>query len=707
VRRRLALLACLLLTGGAGAYLVSHSAVGSGFVFESIPASRRPVHVLVDTEPLAGIDTVAVTQDLMNRWNSVAEAEDVFGAATSGGPYNGSTVGTTFGVFTNTQYEVALDDTGEILSHFGISGVLGITLKTVDTGSGRLLDFLVVVNTQPGALSAPGTGATVEELFRATLLHELGHALGFGHTPVGMTNPTSFGLDAAAPQAMPTMFPFRLPSQPQEGGTLEADDRAAAIIAYPGAAAGVGSISGTVRALSGAPVNEIAVRAGGAAGHVGTVTNTDGTEQGNFTIEGLPPGAYRVLIEAVNGRGGVAGSSLEGTPGSLGDDAFLHAADEYWQPGDTYDPAVDDPSGAVEVQVRGGRDTGGVDFVLDAAPLLRDDVLSGNLEDPDARLPVGASFRFVDYFAFHGTSGQAVTLTANASFTPQIRLLLPADLSVAAEALPSSGFNTALSHTFTRTGVHTVALFARGAAAGPNGGGAYTLRLQGAGAALPPAPPLTEATAALGPATPAADEVGSPTCTMPVLQVRLQAPSHEELWVDRVRVRAFGTVDDALDVVAVSLVHDRNGNGVRNSGDPVLATGAFGADDGTLAFDDLAFEVDAGGTADLLFVAEVDVQSVSSAGFPGWVFLPCVLLLRWVRPRRVVLLLLLCAIVPLSCGGGGGGSSCGTPFDPDGAIVTFRLQVDAGEILAFPSTSTSALGLPNASLASEVLSVSN
>jgi hypothetical protein len=661
----------------------------------------------VDTEPVGAIDTIAVTQDLMNRWNGIAEAEDAFGTASPGGPYNGSNVGTTFGVFTNTQYEVAFDDTGDILSHFGVSGVLGITLKTVDADSGRLLDFLVVVNTQTGALSAPGSGATAEQLLRATLLHELGHALGFAHTPVGMTNSTSFGLDALGPQFIPTMYPFRLPSQPQEGGTLEADDRAAAVVAYPGATAGLGSISGTVRALSGAAANEIAVRAVGDAGHVGTLTNTDGTEQGRFTIRGLPPGGYRVLLETVNGRGGVSGASLEGTPGSLGGEPFLHAADEYWQPGDTYDPAVDEPFGAVEVQVRGGRDTGGVDFVLDAAPLLRDDIASGALEDPDSRLPVGASFRFVDYFVFHGTSGQSVTLTANGSFTPQLRLLRP-DLAVAAEALPSSGFTTALSHTLTRTGVHTVALFARGAAAGPNGGGSYTLRLQGAGGALPAPPATTAADAAVGPNTPGAREIGSPTCDVPVLQLRLRAPSHEELWVDRVLVRAFGSADDARDVVAVSLAHDRDGNGARNSGEPVLATAAFGADDGTLVFDDLAFEVDAGATEDLLLLAQVDVTSVSSAGFPAWIFLPVLLLLVRIRPRRALLLLLLCAVLPLSCGGGGGGGGqCGQPFDADGAIVTLQLVVEEGGIVAFSSTSTAPLDLPGAAVASAVLSVSN
>lgn len=704
---RAALVACLLLAGGAGAFLVSNAAVSGRFVFEAIPASRQPVHLLVDTEPLQGVDVTAVTQDLMNAWNAVAEAQDVFGVASPGGPYNGATAGITFGVFTNTQYEVALDDNGEILSDFGVGGsVLGITLKTVDAGSGRLNDFLVVINTQPGALSAPGTGATVEELFRATLLHELGHALGLGHTPVGMVNtqPTSFGFLPAQPEEIPSMYPFRLPFRPQEGGTLELDDRAAVTASYPGTVSGLGSISGTVRSLSGTAVNQIAVRAVGVDGQAGTLTNTDGTEQGTFTIPNLPPGAYRVVIETVNGRAGLAASSLAGTPGSLGEDPFAYASDEFWQAGDTYDPSADGVGGFDFVQVRAGRDTGSVDFVLDARPILRDQVLSGTLEDPDGRIPVGTVPRLADYFVFQGTVGETATITASSSrFGPALRLLEP-DLDVVAEQSGPAGAVT-LVHRLARTGIHTIVLSTGGI------GGDYTVRLQGTGGALPATPAVTGATAALGPATPAARQAGSPTCATPLLQIRLRAPSHEELWVDRIRVRARGTAHDGLDVAAVTVVHDRDGDGVRDNGDPVVATGAFGSDDGTLQLDDLALEVDAGDVADLLFLVEVDVTSVSSAGFPAWVFLPAVLLLAWARPRRALVLLLLCAIVPLSCGGGGGGGGgpvCTSPaFDPLGAVVTLQLEVEAGEILAFTSTSTTALGLPAAALTSSVFSVSN
>ena len=159
----------LLLASVATGFLVSNSPIGSRFVYEAIPGNRRPVSVLVDTEPVSGVaNPLAVAQDLMNQWNLVPAAEDVFGTASAGGPYNGTTVGDTFGRFTDSQYEIAFDDTGDILTNFGISpGVLGITLKSVTTDNGNLLDFLVVINTSPGALIAPGTGATAPAHTRA------------------------------------------------------------------------------------------------------------------------------------------------------------------------------------------------------------------------------------------------------------------------------------------------------------------------------------------------------------------------------------------------------------------------------------------------------------------------------------------------------------------------------------------------------------
>jgi len=714
-----ALVAAGLLASAAGAFLVSNSLVGSRYVFESVPAGRRPIDLLVDTEPVPNVpNPLGVLQELMDQWNGVTAAEPPFGVATADGPYNGATVGSTFGTFTNTRFEAAWDDTGEILSFFGLSpSVLGITLKSVDTGDGDILDLLVVVNTQPGALVAPGTGATAEELFRSTLLHELGHATGLAHTPVGLANPTTFGLGLLAPQQIPTMFPFRLPVQPQQGATIEGDDRAGLIDIYPMDTSGLGTISGTVQGASGAGVNEISVRAIGPSGvgeeHIGVLTNEDAMGLGRFTIRHLPPGGYRVVLEAVNGRASVTGATLSSSATALGKDPFVFAGDEFWQVGDTYDPAADDPDSFAFVQVRAGRDTGSIDYVLDARPLASGPAVPGALAMGDEQLPdATGGFHFVDYYVFAGMSGQAVSVGATGvGLTPQLRILRPSDLDVSAEDLPAIG-NALLSFNLPETGVYTVAISARATTGNPGGTGTYSLALSGASGSLPPAPPLLPAAATN---VPLGDmSFGNPVCDTALLRIRLTAPSAEELWVDAVTVDATGTANDALDVAEVAIAEDRNGNGMRDKSEPVLGTGTFAADNGTITFTGLDLELDAGGETNLLVLYDVAVTSVSSApqqaAFPWWLALALVPLAwkGWGSGARRRLLVFALPLLLATCGGGGG-SGCNGAFDPAGAVVTFEVSVAPNGITAFTSTTDpgSPLALPASTLGSGTLSVSN
>ncbi|MHC4971226.1 MAG: carboxypeptidase regulatory-like domain-containing protein [Planctomycetota bacterium] len=711
--RRLLAVACAgaLLASGAWAFLLSNSRVGAGYVNEYVPANRRPVNLLVDTEGVSGVTNPLVeTQDLMNQWNSVTEAQDVFGTASAGGPYNGTTVGQTFGRFTDTQYEVAFDDTGDILNQFGVgTAVLGITLKSVDRNSGNILDILVVINTQPGFLVAPGTGATARDLFRGTLVHELGHVTGLGHTPVGMVNQTSFGIFPAPPQRMPTMYPFRIPQTPQEGQTIEADDVAGLATIYPDANAGLGSLSGTVRSASGAPISQIHVRAvgpvSGAQHQLGRLTRADGS----FSIPNMPPGAYRVIVEAVNGRGGVDSDTLAGGTDAFGAMPYIYAQDEYWQPGDDYDPGADDPIVFAEVQVRAGRDTSGIAFVLNAAPLLDSQAVNGSLAAGDSQLP---GFFYVDYFVFAGDAGDVMTLNANSSgFVPQLRLLRPSDGVLIAEDLPTSGNAQIGGLTLPETGIYTVALSSGVVTGNPGGTGTYSLGLQGTGDALPPPPQVVGPTMGLGPEQPGAQELGSPVCSTAVLQARISAPSHEQLLLDRVTLQGSGSGDEALDVVAVRLVHDLNRDGEAGFGEPTLAEGTYASDNGSLTLTGVDFALDAGENADLLVVYDVTVTSVSSAaGFSAWWFLPLLLPIWFLRRRRAaaVAMVAVLACLPLACGGSGAdGPACNLPFNPDGAVVDFQLRVAAGDVDAFTTTSATPVNLLTVDLVSATLSVSN
>ena len=718
---RLRILAALcLLVSGATAYLISNSRVGSQFVFEAVPDDRLPADILVDTDAVPGVaNPRGVVQELMDQWNAAPDARDTFGTALVGGPYNGQTVGSTFGRFTDTQHEVAFDDVGDIFTFFGVSPtVLGITLKSVTRSSGALRDFLVVINTRPGALTAPG--ATADELFRATCLHELGHTMGLGHSAVGLANTTTFGLRRLQPNQIATMFPFRLPQTPELGASLEADDYAALTTVYPDTgAAGLGSISGRIVSLSGAPGNEVQVRAAGPDGaideHVAVLSNADSSNQGRYTIENLQPGAYRVLIEAINGRASIGSGALASGTDALGGDPLVFAPDEFWQVGETYDPAVDDKNIASLVQVRAGRDSGFVDFLLNAAPILQGQALEGVLNNSDQRVPSPvSSHAYADYYVFQGAVGQDVTLSVVTNgFTPHLRLLRPSDLDTEATHLPVIGSQATIATALEQSGIYTFIVTAR---LPPSAGaGTYTVTLQGAGGGLPGVSPVVPASAARGPADPGAQQFGSPVLSRAMLQVRVRTPSHEALFLDQVTVRASGSGHDVADIENVRLVHDLNGNGRTDGGEPVLAQGTFPQDNGTLIFGALDWQFAPNSPVDLLVVYDVRVQSVSSttsgmSGMSGasaplalW-GLPMLLLLVVVRPRRLPLLLLL-VLLPLSCGGGGGGQAA---FNPDGAIVTFEARMEAGDVVASTTTSDpTPVPLLTSTVTSGTLQVSN
>jgi hypothetical protein len=543
--------------------------------------------------------------------------------------------------------------------------------------------------------------------------------MGLSHTAVGLANTLSFGFSRASPSQMPSMYAFRIPSRPQEGITLEGDDTAAMVRNYPAGTSGGGSISGSVRTAGGAPVNTIQVRAvgpeGGTIEHIGVLTNEDGREQGSYTIDGIPPGAYRVILEAVNGRAAIDGGVLAGGSDGLGSDPFVYAADEHWEPGDTFDPAFDDPADFALIRVRPGVDTGSIHFVLNGAPIFNGQRLDRELGSGDTQIPdqIGG-FHFGDYYVFQGSSGQDVTITAeSADFVPQLRLFSPADLSVVALDLPPSDIQARIDTQLNASGIFTILVSARSATGHASGSGDYLIVLQGAGSGLPPPPTPSAASITAGPANPGNLQFASPVCSLPLLQVRVNAPSHEELWVDRVTLHASGSGDDRLDLDRVRLIEDLDHDGRVDAGEPTLATlsGGFAANDGTVVFDKTGLEFDAGSTTDLLVVYDITVESISSAGVGGvWWALPVFALLCLIRRRPALLLLCLLALVPLSCGGGSGGPTCvNQPFDPAGAVATFSVRIEAGEIVAFTPTQDpgAPLGLPAAALISGTLSVSN
>jgi hypothetical protein len=307
-----------------------------------------------------------------------------------------------------------------------------------------------------------------------------------------------------------------------------------------------------------------------------------------------------------------------------------------------------------------------------------------------------------------------VTLTASSgSFAPQLILLDPSDLQLEAEELPAFGRTTVLTHTLAQSGTYTLALSTR-LTTGNNGGtGSYSLLIEGAGAAFPAIPTPSPARVGLGSASPGNQEYGSPVCRIPLLQVEIEAPGNEQLWVDRIDVSLNGSADDSRDVTQLRLVRDLDGDGEFDSGEPVLGTASPSIDDAVVSFDGLDLSLDAGEIRDVLVVLDANVVSVATTSVAGLWLAPLLLPLFWLaRLRRgrgaVVVLALALLFVPTGCGGSEG-SGCNGPFDPAGSVVTFGASIEPGGVAAFtPTTDPAApLPLPATTLASATLSVSN
>jgi hypothetical protein len=115
----------------------------------------------------------------------------------------------------------------------------------------------------------------------------------------------------------------------------------------------------------------------------------------------------------------------------------------------------------------------------------------------------------------------------------------------------------------------------------------------------------------LGPMTPPARVVPTGSQGLAALQARLTADD-EAFDVTRIRFAAGGTVDDLLEVTSVRLYRDADGSGTVGAGDPILATGAFAADDGAVELAFAPVRINANASQDFLLV--IDLSGAATGG---------------------------------------------------------------------------------------------
>ncbi|MDA0748771.1 MAG: beta-propeller fold lactonase family protein, partial [bacterium] len=201
---------------------------------------------------------------------------------------------------------------------------------------------------------------------QSVLTHELGHFLGLDHS----------GLQGS-PSVRPTMYPFYFGSE----RSLETDDKAGLAALYPSVATLTGTMEGRVtdqRGLGVLGAHVVAYRAGTDTFAVAVLSGTAGVRKGEggdgeYKMEGLPPGEYQVAIEPLNGS--VTARNLGGIFDRLNTDF----------PREFYNNAsVQSVAQAIRVSA-GGRATG-IDFVLGRTvpgfPAIEDLVFPNNTPDP-------------------------------------------------------------------------------------------------------------------------------------------------------------------------------------------------------------------------------------------------------------------------------------------------------------------------------------
>ena len=196
---------------------------------------------------------------------------------------------------------ITIAETTENLAIFGSGHNPARTRVFYDPETGEIVEADIAINPHPlgadGTLlqfSTDGTPGTYD--LESTLMHEIGHFLGLDHSNViGSTMQPHQGLNGT----------YRLPAFTER--TLSEDDRSRVLSLYgstEGMREGMSAIEGklTNSSLGGYPVPlqgaHVWVEESGSGRVVASGTTS---ANGNYRIESIPAGQYRVLTEYVDG----------------------------------------------------------------------------------------------------------------------------------------------------------------------------------------------------------------------------------------------------------------------------------------------------------------------------------------------------------------------------------------------------------------------
>ena len=119
--------------------------------------------------------------------------------------------------------------------------------------------------------------------------------------------------------------------------------------------------------------------------------------------------------------------------------------------------------------------------------------------------------------------------------------------------------------------------------------------------ACAPVFPTAAVVVSLGFANPAPTIQAPGALDVPLFQFQVrEVTTLNGVTINSLRLNASRNGDDAAHITAVKLYDDTNGNGLVDDGEALLGTGAYGADNGTVTFTNLDFELNAGQARQLL-----------------------------------------------------------------------------------------------------------